>query len=99
MLEEHPQCDGVFAGCDALAFGVIEELQASGKTIPDDIRLMGFDGIPASEMTSPPLTTIEPDLGLAGRMLVEAVAGALEDGAERPKVQRVPVKMVTRASS
>jgi len=99
LLAEYPHCDGVFAVCDALAFGVIEELQAAGKVIPDELRLMGFDGIPASEMTSPPLTTIEPDLDLAGRMLVEAVAGALEEGAQRPKVQRVPVKMVTRASS
>lgn len=103
LLEHYPSCDGVFAVCDALAFGVMEELQAAGKAIPGDVRLTGFDGIPASETTSPPLTTIEPDLDLAGRMLVEAVAGALEegdeDGGERVKVQRVPVKMVVRAST
>ena len=99
LLEAHPDCDGIFAVCDALAFGVIEELHSAGKAIPDDVRLVGFDGIPASEMTSPPLTTIEPDLDLAGRMLVEAVAGAIEEGVERPKVQRVPVKMRKRASA
>ena len=99
LLETYPQCDGVFAVCDALAFGVIEELQASGKRIPEDIRLVGFDDIPASAMTSPALSTIEPDLDLAGRMLVEAVAGVLGDGAEHPKVQRVSVRLVTRASS
>jgi len=99
LLEEHSGCDGVFAVCDALAFGVIEELQTAGRAIPDDFRLVGFDGIPASEMTSPPLTTIEPDLDLAGRMLVEAVAGAMGEGETHPKVQRVPVKLVKRASS
>lgn len=99
LLEENGKCDGVFAVCDALAFGVIEELQTAGKVIPEDIRLVGFDGIPASEMTSPPLTTIEPDLDLAGRMLVEAVAGAIGEGEAHPKVQRVPVKLVKRASS
>ncbi|KEO90239.1 hypothetical protein EH31_09115 [Erythrobacter longus] len=99
LLEEHGECDGVFAVCDALAFGVIEELQTAGKAIPDDLRLVGFDGIPASEMTSPPLTTVEPDLDLAGRMLVEAVAGAIGEGGAHPKVQRVPVKLVKRASS
>ena len=95
LLEAYPDCDGVFAVCDALAFGVIEELQASGKRIPDDLRLVGFDDIPASEMTSPALTTIEPDLDMAGRMLVEAVTSV----AQHPNVQRVPVKLVKRASS
>ncbi|MEM1052250.1 MAG: substrate-binding domain-containing protein, partial [Pseudomonadota bacterium] len=99
LLAENNGCDGVFAVCDALAFGVIEELQTAGKSIPDDVRLAGFDGIPASEMTYPPLTTIEPDLDLAGRMLVEAVTGAIAAGAARPKVQRVPVKLIVRASS
>jgi DNA-binding LacI/PurR family transcriptional regulator len=100
LLASHPECDGVFAVCDALAFGVLEALQSGGKSVPGDIRLVGFDGIPASEMTSPALTTIEPDLDLAGRLLVEAVAGSVTGhDAERPKVQRVPVKMITRASS
>ncbi|MEP0391966.1 MAG: LacI family DNA-binding transcriptional regulator [Erythrobacter sp.] len=99
LFAAHPECDGIFAVCDALAFGVIEELHSAGVRIPDDLRLVGFDGIPASEMTSPPLTTIEPDLDLAGRMLVEAVAGGMGEGEDHPKVQRVPVKLVKRASS
>lgn len=104
LLETHAACDGVFAVCDALAFGVIEELQAAGKSIPDAFRLVGFDGLPASEMTSPALTTIEPDLDLAGRMLVEAVTEAhgpeaVHPPVQRPNVQRVPVKLITRASS
>ncbi|UAB79839.1 LacI family DNA-binding transcriptional regulator [Erythrobacter sp. SCSIO 43205] len=104
LLIEHPTCDGVFAVCDALAFGVLDALQAGGKTVPEDIRLVGFDGIPASEMTTPALTTIEPDLDMAGRMLVQTVAGSLAgEGADaakaRPKVQRVPVKLVKRASA
>lgn len=95
LLADYPACDGVFAVCDALAFGVIEELQAAGKSIPEEVRLMGFDAIPASEMTSPPLTTIEPDLDQAGRLLVEAVTG---DGLH-PSVRRVPVRLTQRAST
>ena len=95
LLADIPGCDGIFAVCDALAFGVIEALQAAGRSIPDEVRLVGFDGVPASEMTFPPLTTIEPDLDLAGRMLVEAVVGE----APHPNVQRVPVKLTVRGSS
>ena len=103
LLEQHKDGDGVFAVCDALACGVIEGLQAAGKSIPEEVRLVGFDGIPASEMTYPPLSTIEPDLDLAGRMLVEAVTGGVTGDRERSDgahlVQRVPVKLIERASS
>lgn len=95
MLESGEECDGIFAVCDALAFGVMEALQAAGRSIPDDIRLVGFDGIPASEMTNPPLTTIEPDLDQAGRLLVEAVA----QGGAQPGVRHVPVTLRVRGST
>ncbi|MEM7665885.1 MAG: LacI family DNA-binding transcriptional regulator [Pseudomonadota bacterium] len=95
LLASKAECDGIFAVCDALAFGVMEALQDAGNAIPDDVRLVGFDGIPASEMTQPPLSTIEPDLDQAGRLLVEAVTGA----GPHPSVRRVPVRLLTRGSS
>ena len=95
VLAEGEPCDGVFAVCDALAFGVIEALQEAGRDIPRDVKLVGFDGIPASELTTPPLTTIEPDLDFAGRALVEAVA----EGDESHSVRRVPVRLLVRGSS
>jgi len=95
LLERGVECDGIFAVCDALAFGVMEALQAAGRSMPDDIRVVGFDGIPASELTNPPLTTVVPDLDQAGRLLVEAVTG---DG-PHPSVRRVPVKLDIRGSS
>ncbi len=95
LIEEGARFDGIFAVCDALAFGVMEALQAAGRTIPGDVRLVGFDGVPAGRVTTPPLTTIEPDLDQAGRLLVEAVS---EHG-ERPRVRLVPVRLLVRASS
>lgn len=95
ILAEGQDFDGVFAVCDALAFGVMEALQSANLSIPEEVKLVGFDGIPASELTTPPLTTVEPDLDQAGRLLVEAVAG---DG-PHPSVRRVPVKLLVRGSS
>ncbi len=95
VLASGEAVDGIFAVCDALAFGVMDGLQAAGRAIPDDVRLVGFDGIPASELTTPPLSTIEPDLDQAGRLLVEAVTG---DG-PHPSIRRVPVGLTVRGSS
>ena len=95
LVESGTPFDGVFAVCDALAFGVMDALQEAGLSIPDDVKLVGFDGIPASELTTPPLSTVEPDLDQAGRLLVEAVTG---DG-PHPSIRRVPVRLTVRGSS
>jgi DNA-binding LacI/PurR family transcriptional regulator len=88
--------DGVFAVCDAIAFGVIEAFQAAGFSIPGAVKVIGFDGLPAGELSNPPLTSVEPDFDLAGRLLVEAVTA--EDGVH-PSIRRVPVRLLERGSS
>lgn len=97
LLGEGQPFDGVFAVCDAIAFGVLETFHGAGLNIPDDVRVVGFDGLPAGELSHPPLTTVEPDLDLAGRLLVEAVCG--EGEGQHPSVRRVPVRLLERASS
>ncbi|KUO54337.1 MAG: LacI family transcriptional regulator [Sphingomonadales bacterium BRH_c3] len=96
LLRRGEPFDGVFAVCDAIAFGVLEAFHAAGVRIPGDVKVVGFDGLPAGELSNPPLTTIEPDLDLAGRLLVEAVSG---EDVRHPSVQRVPVRLLVRASS
>lgn len=97
LLESGKSFDGVFAVCDAIAFGVIETFQNAGVSMPETVKVVGFDGIPAGELSNPPLTTIEPDLDQAGRLLVEAVTEGTEDG--HPSIRRVPVSLLQRGSS
>lgn len=87
--------DGIFAVCDALAFGVLEGLHFAGLDVPGAVKLIGFDGLQAGALTNPPLTTIEPDLDQAGRLLVEAVTA----GGPHSGVRHVPVRMLKRGSS
>lgn len=95
LLKSGERFDGVFAVCDAIAFGVLEAFHAAGVSVPGKVKVVGFDGLPAGEMSNPPLTTVEPDLDLAGRLLVEAVT---TDGAH-PSVRRVPVRLLERSST
>lgn len=88
--------DGVFAVCDAIAFGVLEAFQSARINIPGEVKVVGFDGLPAGELSNPSLTSIEPDLDLAGRLLVEAVTS---EDAPHPSVRRVPVRLLERGSA
>lgn len=75
-LEERPTA--IFACNDLTAFGVINELAASGIRAPDDISVMGFDNIEFSQMVTPALTTIKQpnyEMGkLACTILLEKLA-------------------------
>lgn len=95
LIESGEEFDAVFAVCDAIALGALEELRKRDFDVPGRIGLVGFDGIRAGLYSSPPLTTIETDLELAGRMLIDAALEA--DGVEQHT--RVPVNFVTRGST
>src|SRR3546814_15112184 len=62
LLEAHPKTDAIFAASDMLALGVLQGLKDAGRRVPQDVALIGFDGIRAGTLADPALTTLEPDL-------------------------------------
>jgi DNA-binding LacI/PurR family transcriptional regulator len=57
VLAEHPDVDGVFAASDLMATGALQVLRAHGRSVPDDVAVVGFDALGA-ELTTPRLTTV-----------------------------------------
>lgn len=90
-------CDAIFAACDEIALGALEELRHLGKRVPDEIGLIGFDGNRGGAHSSPPLTSIEPDFESAGSMLVNKLLALIagEDSDQR----RVSVRLLEREST
>lgn len=70
--EEHEKgadYTALLCGNDTMALGAITALRGLGKRIPEDISLVGFDGMPDSQYYDPALTTVyQPfrELGLMG---------------------------------
>jgi DNA-binding LacI/PurR family transcriptional regulator len=97
LLAGKSPVDAVFAACDLLALGVARALRERRLAVPDDVALVGFDGIMTTIHTCPAITTVEQDVVTAGALLVETlltiIAGA------RPSPSLVPVRLLERASS
>lgn len=89
--------DGIFAASDLIAIGAMRALQAAGRTIPEDVAIIGFDDIPAASLTSPPLTTIMQDVRAAGDRLVATILAQIEGTAPPPN--RLPTQLIVRAST
>jgi DNA-binding LacI/PurR family transcriptional regulator len=96
LLDAHPDIDAIFAASDMLALGVLQGLKDAGRRVPEDVALIGFDGIRAGTLADPALTTLEPDLDAAGEALV---AMALEDDERTRSGTRIPVHLVVRGTA
>jgi DNA-binding LacI/PurR family transcriptional regulator len=44
IIGENLDVEGVFAISDAVAFAIIKELERRGKKVPEDVKVIGFDG-------------------------------------------------------
>jgi len=63
----------IFAFNDDAAIGAIQAARARGLRVPDDLSVVGFDGIEASSWTHPPLTTVEQPIAEIAETAVRAL--------------------------
>ena len=83
-LAGDPGVTAVFAGNDEMAIGVLRALAEAGRRVPDDVAVVGFDDLPVSSQTIPPLTTVRQDFDDLGRRAVDRLAGLLGPAGEGP---------------
>lgn len=67
----------IFATCDILAMGVMQTLYTSGKRVPHDLSIVGFDGTLASYL-APQLTTVAQPVAALGRHGFDMALAAIE---------------------
>ncbi|HEX8553657.1 MAG TPA: substrate-binding domain-containing protein [Sphingomonas sp.] len=89
--------DGVVAASDLIALAAISVFDAAGLRVPDDIKVAGFDDIPAASLANPPLTTVAQDAGAGGRALVETLLDRIADRAVASRT--LPTRLVVRRST
>ncbi len=98
LLRASPDIDGVFAASDRIAIGAIRAIVESGRRVPDDVAVVGFDDSREGQLAVPPLTTVHQSLDQMGaamaRMLLHRING-------QPDEMRhiVPVALVRRDSA
>ena len=58
LLEQGRKFTALFAAADVMAIGAIRALQDNGLHVPEDVSVMGFDGLPIGSYMVPRLTTV-----------------------------------------
>ncbi len=80
LLQSHPDIDAVVGFNDTMAMGALLACNDLGLRVPQDVAVVGYDGIPFGAIAGPPLTTIVQDsIGMAGAAF-RALLSCVKDG-------------------
>jgi DNA-binding LacI/PurR family transcriptional regulator len=91
------QPQGIIAASDVIAMTTLRVLAELGLSVPDDIKVIGYDGLSMSEHTFPRLSTIRQDLTTGAHSLVDMLLRRIS-GEETASVILQP-ELVVRNSS
>ena len=93
LLDRCPGLTAIFAVSDVTALGAMRALRDLGKRVPEDISVMGYDGITIGQYSLPRLTTVRQDT----QQLAERGVDALLRGITRnspPVHELVPFQLI-----
>jgi DNA-binding LacI/PurR family transcriptional regulator len=98
QLAEDPSVTAVLCGNDELAIGVIRALVESGRRVPEDVSVVGFDDQPFARMWTPPLTTVAQDFVGLGQRTFQLLAEWSATGRKPRSTSALP-RLVVRSSA
>jgi LacI family transcriptional regulator len=97
LLDQAPDLTAIFGMNDAVAVGVLHELRARGRRVPEDVSVAGFDDMPVAADVTPTLSTVHVPMAELGS---RAMTLALDERAgSELRVIHVPAKVVLRDST
>jgi LacI family transcriptional regulator len=104
LLDGYPEMEAVFVGNDQMALSVLQVACQKDFQVPQDLAVVGFDGIPEAAYYWPPLTTVHQDQQKLGctavRELVQIIEASQKDEAViEPKTISLQPKLIVRESS
>jgi len=99
ILEKNPVITAVFATADILAFGIVKSVYDSGRTVPADLSIVGFDDVIFASMMQAPLTTIRQDIYRKGSLATEILLDQIQGKSKECHEEIIlPVQLVERSS-
>ena len=100
QLLELPQLPtAIRAFHDLVALEMIEVFQQCGWRVPEDVSVIGFDGLNAGFKTIPHITTVAQPLARIGKRVMEIINQQIEGSDSAPIQEVVPVELILRGST
>ncbi len=99
LLGRRPDLDALFCANDVMAVGALQALRDAGRSVPEDVSLVGFDDSALALTTSPPLTSVHQSPEEMGREMVGLLLAQLAHPDDPPPGLVLPTRLMVRGSS
>jgi LacI family transcriptional regulator len=99
LLLEHPEIDGVFAGNDLIGIALIKAAYSEKRQIPEQLQIVGYDGILFGELVTPALTTISQPIDGLARTATELLLSKISGISIKNEKVILPIKLVERGTT
>lgn len=96
-LEQNPTA--LFVANDIAAMGAIAAIEEAGLSVPEDVSVVGYDGISLGALRSVNLTTIAQPLDELGRLAAKSLVQRINDPKTKSQHIRVSSKLVVRGTT
>jgi len=98
LLEMTDRPTAIFAANDISAIQTMNVASETGLKVPEDLSVVGFDNIPESALTTPPLTTIDQSIQQMGFEAAKLLLGLIDEP-DRDQIHlTLPTELVVRQS-
>ncbi|PKI91640.1 LacI family transcriptional regulator [Actinomycetales bacterium SN12] len=100
ILARGGEFDAVFGLNDTLALGAMRVLQETGRRVPDDVSVIGFDGLDEAAYSIPSLTTVDPGRSWIAKTAVSTLLDRIGGAADAdPRTLFADYRILERESS
>jgi LacI family transcriptional regulator len=99
LLSQAAPPTAIFACNDLMAFGVLEAAYICGRTVPEELSVVGFDDIDLASFTVPPLTTVCQPKDHFGYRSVQLLVERIADKTLPIRREILPVSLTLRKST
>lgn len=97
LPKELPQA--FLCSCDEVAYNLVEALRASGKRVPEDVAVCGYDDFRFATLCQPPLTSYRVNVEQMAETAVGRLAARIRQDQDAPLTFKISGQMVVRESS
>lgn len=99
LLASNRPLTALVCGNDDCALGALRALHERGLRVPEDVSVVGYDDLQQTGYYEPPLTTIQQDYSVLGRMCLHYLLAMIENPLETRRVVSIHPRLIVRKST